>query len=141
MKRIVLRLLPLMMALMLVACSERYEDKVVSTYRNGQPAKVQTFDSKGECVHEINYYEDGAVWMEGDMKGQLREGDWKSYFPDGKVQSTGTFKDGLRVGKAVIYFENGNINMEGYYDNGDRVGDWTYYDEQGYNLGVTNFDK
>ena len=139
MKRIALKLLPLMMVLLLVSCSSKTTEKVVETYDSGAPATVRLYEPNGECRHEVKYYEDGAVMMEGDMKGDLREGEWKSYFPDGKVQSVGLFKDGIRYGKATVYYPNGNLYMEGYYVNGTHSGEWTYYDEQGYKLNTVNY--
>ena len=107
-------------------------ERVISTYDNGNPAKVQFFDKNDQCVHEVNYYDNGALYMEGDMKDGLREGEWVSYFLDGKVQSTGFFEKDLRTGKSLVYHENGNLWMDGYYKDGKQVGLWIYYDEQGY---------
>lgn len=128
-----------MMIVLLVTCGSKMTEKVVETYDSGKPATVRYYDSKGECRHEVKYYESGTVMMEGDMKGDLREGEWKSYFPDGKVQSVGLFKDDVRYGKATVYYPNGNLYMEGSYTNGMHSGEWTYYDEQGYKLNTVNY--
>lgn len=107
-------------------------ERVITTFDNGQPAKVRLYDKDNQCVHEVHYYDNGALYMEGDKKGDLREGEWVSYFLDGKVQSTGYFENDLRTGRSLVYYENGNLWMEGYYKEGKQVGLWIYYDEQGY---------
>ena len=93
---------------------------------------MRLYNKDNQCVHEVNYYDNGALYMEGDIKDGLREGEWVSYFLDGKVQSTGCFEKDLRTGKSLVYHENGNLWMEGYYKDGKQVGLWVYYDEQGY---------
>ena len=118
--------------LSLVSCKDHITEKVVQTYDNGQASCVHYIDGKNECVREVQYYESGAVMMEGGMKDDKRSGEWKSYFPDGKVQSTGFFENGIRTGVAKVYHENGNLYMDGFYKEGHKSGEWVYYDEQGY---------
>ena len=113
------------------ACSAQLEEKVVETYPDGKTLKVQYCNRKGECVKEAELYTTGAVKMEGAMKGDKRNGEWKAYFPDGRVQSVGTFVDGLRTGQATVWQPNGNLLQEGFYKDGKHVGKWKYYDEQG----------
>ena len=132
MYRTFFKLLLLCLVLMLGACKRSTTEKVVSYYDNEMPAKVQQVNKQNQVVWETEYYEDGAVKMEGGMKNDKREGEWTAYFPDGKVQSEGTFKNGLRTGRAIVYYANGNRYMEGYYKEGRHCGKWTYYDEQGY---------
>ena len=113
------------------ACTPRLEEKVVETYPDGKTQKTQFFDKKGTCVKEVEYYESGQVKMEGGMKGDKRDGEWKAYFPDGRMQSIGTFVNGLRTGKATVWQSNGNLLQEGNYKEGRHVGHWKWYDEQG----------
>ena len=119
------------LAFAFTACTAQLEEKVAETYPNGKTKKTQFFDRKGTCVKEVEYYEEGQVRMEGSMKGEKRDGEWKAYFPDGRVQSVGTFVDGLRTGQATVWQENGNLLQEGFYKDGKHVGKWKFYDEQG----------
>ena len=119
------------LAFAFTACTTQLEEKVAETYPNGKTKKTQFFDRKGTCVKEAEYYEEGQVRMEGSMKGEKRDGEWKAYFPDGRVQSVGTFVDGLRTGQATVWQENGNLLQEGFYKDGKHVGKWKFYDEQG----------
>ena len=115
----------------IVSCTAQLTEKVVETYPDGKTLKTQYFDKQGVCVKEVEYYESGQVKMEGGMKGEKREGEWKAYFPDGRVQSIGTFVDGLRTGVATVWQENGNLLQEGFYKEGRHCGKWKFYDEQG----------
>ena len=118
--------------LVLAACNNNLKEKVIASFENGQPTIVRYYDKNDQCVREVHYYENGALFMEGEMKDDVRNGEWISYFPDGKVQSTGFFENDKRTGKSQVYYENGNLWMDGSYKEGKRVGLWLYYDEQGY---------
>ena len=118
--------------LFLVSCGNRPAEEVVTTYDNGQPAKVYYYDKDHHRIAEKEYYENGITKMEGSIADDVRNGEWTSYFPDGKVQSTGFYKDGLRIGQAKVYHENGHLWMDGYYVDDHKCGEWVFYDEQGY---------
>ena len=117
--------------LLLASCSEKLTEKVMATYPDGTTRVVHYYDKNDECVKETEYYKTGQVKMEGGMKDNKREGEWKAYFPDGRVQSIGTFVNGLRTGQATVWQENGNLLQEGSYKDGRHVGKWKYYDELG----------
>lgn len=128
MKKIILLLISV---IVITSCSAQLTEKVVETYPDGKTWKAQLFDKKGVCVREVEYYTTGQVRMEGGMKDEKREGEWKAYFPDGRMQSIGTFANGLRTGAATVWQENGNLLQEGFYKDGKHVGKWKFYDEQG----------
>ena len=86
----------------MVSCTAQLTEKVVETYPDGKTLKTQYFDKQGVCVKEVEYYKSGQVKMEGGMKGEKREGEWKAYFPDGRLQSMGQFNAGLRTGVAKV---------------------------------------
>ena len=136
-----LKYLPLIMALMFVACDDSLTNKVISSYENGQPTVVRYYDKNDQCVREVHYYDDGSLFMEGEIKDNVRNGEWISYFQDGKVQSTGFFENDKRTGKSLVYYENGNLWMDGSYREGQRIGLWYYFDEQGYPTDTINFGE
>ena len=121
------------------ACGDGLTEKVITRYENGQPVIVRFYDKEDHCVREVHYYDDGSVYMEGEIQNNLRHGEWTAYFPDGKVQSTGVYKDGLRIGKSLVYYEHGNLWMDGFYNEDHRCGEWIFYDEQGYEAGRHNY--
>lgn len=131
----------MLLVALLSSCGNQSTEKVMKYYDNNQPAVVRHLDKKGQVVREVEYYEDGIVKMEGGIKNDRREGEWKAYFPDGKVQSVGSFHDGLRTGKSTVYHENGNLYMEGNYKEGSHCGKWTYYDEQGYVVRTVDYGE
>lgn len=134
------KILPLFLAMAFASCNnDKLTEIVVAKFDNGQPSKVHYYDKSHQVVREVDYYESGALMMEGPMENNLRNGEWTSYFPDGKVQSTGVFKDGLRTGKAMIYHENGNLYYDGYYKDGSKCGLWICYDEQGYEMSRADY--
>lgn len=119
------------MALAFASCTAKLTEEVVETFPDGKVQRTQFLNRKGSCVKEVEFYETGQVKMEGGMKDNKREGEWKAYFPDGRVQSIGTFVNGLRTGQATVWQENGNLLQEGSYKDGRHVGKWKYYDEMG----------
>lgn len=128
------------MVLLLASCGNKtLTEKVMKTHENGQPSLVYYYDRDGRWVREVDYYETGALLMEGPVENDLRTGAWTSYFPDGKVQSTGFYENGLRTGKAEIYYENGHLWMDGWYHEDQKCGEWIIYDEQSYELGRVNY--
>ena len=134
------RILFFVLLVVLSSCgNNRLTEKVITTFDNGQPAKVYCYDKEGQWVSEKDYYENGALMMEGSVAEGLRNGDWTAYFLDGKVQSTGAFKDGKRVGKSMIYHENGQLWMDGSYVDDHKCGEWVFYDEQGYEIERKDF--
>lgn len=79
----------------------------------------------------IERYDNGVIYMRGDVEGGLRAGQWLSFYPDGKPYSQGVYKDGLRQGYGVSWFQNGHKSSEGYYKDDKPVGKWKYWDEYG----------
>lgn len=134
-----IKFLSLLLLFVLTACGNGLKEEVVSSFDNGQPMIVKYYNAENQCVREVHYYDGGEIFMEGEMKDGVRNGEWISYFPDGKVQSKGFFKDDQRTGKALVYYENGNLWMDGSYQDGEKAGLWIYYDEQGYELGRVDY--
>lgn len=115
-------------------CSEKLREEVVSKHPNGEPYQVYYYNSQNQCVREVDYYNNGAVYIEGAMENNLRSGEWTSYFLDGKVQSKGYYVEGIRTGKSLVYHSNGNLWMDGWYKDDHKCGEWIFYDEQGYEV-------
>jgi antitoxin component YwqK of YwqJK toxin-antitoxin module len=122
----------LCLILVLAACNDKLTERVITSFDNGQPTEVRYYNKNNQCVREVHYYDNGAVYMEGEIKDDVRNGEWTSYFEDGKVQSKGFFENDKRTGKSLVYYENGTLWMDGSYKEGKKVGLWIYYDEQGY---------
>ena len=78
-----------LMVLLLASCGDRLTEKVINTYDNGQPETVQLVDRKGVSQHEIRYYKDGTMLMEGDVKDDKWDGEWKAFTPMASEQASG----------------------------------------------------
>lgn len=80
---------------------------------------------------EIHYYPGKKKYIEGGVKNDLRNGEWKSYFENGNVQSEIFYIQGKENGDYKVYRENGNRFIEGHFDMGNCVGEWSFYGENG----------
>ena len=79
----------------------------------------------------IERYDNGVIYMRGEVKGGLRHGEWLSFYKDGKEWSRGTYDNGFREGYGVSYYANGEKSSEGYYQHDKMIGKWTFWDEYG----------
>jgi hypothetical protein len=79
----------------------------------------------------VDRYDNGVIYMKGDVSGGLRHGEWMTFYKSGKEWSRGTYKAGLREGYGVSYWENGQKSSEGNYKADQMVGKWKFWDEKG----------
>lgn len=110
------------------------DSEIREIWDNGTPRTVWVFATVNglkTAIKEIQYHANGVKSMEGPLKNNLRDGNWKSWYPDGSLWSVGSFKDGLRHGKGTVYHPNGNKFIEGTYVMGQRVGKWGWFDDAG----------
>jgi len=90
------------------------------------------------------YYENGAIKLEGLKKNNKFIGILKEYSIDGSIINSKVFddegnlimeglitKDGKRYGKWYEYYNSGKIKAEGLYKNNEKEGEWIYYFENG----------
>ncbi|MCB8994235.1 MAG: toxin-antitoxin system YwqK family antitoxin [Bacteroidales bacterium] len=68
------------------------------------------------------YYSDGMIKSETQVKDTLAHGLMKNYDRDGNLSSVYTFNMGKLNGPAVSYYTNGKIEMKMYYKDGRREG-------------------
>ena len=100
----------------------------------GEPHKTKDSVYDGESIER---YDNGVIYMRGDVRSGLRHGEWLTFYRDGKVWSKGTYINGYREGYGVSYHPNGNKSSEGYYKHDRPVGHWKYWTEDGH---VTEHD-
>jgi hypothetical protein len=74
------------------------------------------------------YYSDGTIKSETQVKDTLAHGLMKNYDRDGNLKSVYTFNMSKLDGPAVSYYPNGKIEQKMYYSNGKREGisQWFY---------------
>ncbi|WGH76434.1 DUF3352 domain-containing protein [Tenacibaculum tangerinum] len=59
---------------------------------------------------------------------------YKEYYENGQLKFEVDLKDGLKEGSYKSYYENGNLKIKGYFKNDTQDGTWKAYDEQKGNL-------
>lgn len=95
---------------------------------NQQPHAVQDTIFNGE---HIERYDNGVIYMKGQVSGGLRAGEWITFYRSGKEWSHGIYKAGFREGHGVSYWENGQKSSEGDYKKDKMIGKWKFWDEEG----------
>jgi antitoxin component YwqK of YwqJK toxin-antitoxin module len=94
-----------------------------------EPHVVKDTIFNGEHVER---YDNGVIFMRGEVAGGLRHGEWVTFYKSGKEWSRGIYKAGYREGYGVSYWENGQKSSEGYYKNDQMVGKWKFWDAEGH---------
>ena len=82
-------------------------EMVMSQFANGAAQVTWEYgdvDGKRLPVYQREYNEDSTLFKAGPLKGQRREGEWKSYYRDGTLWSENIYKNGLINGKTITYF-------------------------------------
>ncbi|MDR2868109.1 MAG: hypothetical protein LBV46_01020 [Bacteroidales bacterium] len=118
---------------------ETRQGKIVeATYENGTPRVVvfykideKTGKMTEEKVREVDYYDNGQKYVEGNYKAGLRDGEWKSYFKDGQIQSEVVYQNGEKEGNYTVYHENGKPYIKGQYKGGNCTGTWLFHAKTG----------
>jgi len=126
-----------LLILILPGCRAKTSQEITATWPDGSPQKVTFFEGQGENrikVKEIRYFQKGQKEMEGEFRGDKREGHWITWFENGRKQSEGFFRNDVRDGKAVVWRDNGFKFYEGNYSSGKLHGIWIMYDTDGSRL-------
>lgn len=55
----------------------------------------------------------------------------REFYPEGALKSESEVKEGKRHGRYREYYENGNLKLRGKYSNNKPKGTWKYYTEEG----------
>ena len=97
-------------------------------------------NDKGE-KQGVEYWPNGVIKAEGNMKDGKRHGLWTGYNDKGKVKSRGEFINGVQQGPTVVFHDNGTIFYNGTYKDGKQVGIWKFYDNEGNEMKLIDFDK
>ena len=72
---------------------------------------------------EIEYYENGSIKYEIDLKNGIRDGEMTSYYQNGKIKGIANFKNGKLSGIAISYDSiTGHKLSEIHYDNDKKDG-------------------
>jgi antitoxin component YwqK of YwqJK toxin-antitoxin module len=106
------------------------QSMTVAEQNNKETGPMKVKDSITDGVH-VERYDNGVIYMRGDIAGGVRHGEWITFFRDGTLWSKGTYVNGYREGYGISYFPGGKKSSEGYYLKNKMVGVWKFWDEQG----------
>lgn len=127
-----------------IGCTEESTDKTkgdsladttkpktgLTVSNQSQEGPHQVKDTCYNCEH-VERYDNGVIYIRGDVQAGLRHGTWLTFFRNGKPWSQGNYIDGYREGYGVAWYENGQKSQEGYYKKDKMVGTWKFWNEQG----------
>lgn len=135
----------LFVVVFLASCGQKLVEKVVDTYPDGKPKRVQYYTpgpDSSYMAREVFYYQNGQKKMEGSYdKNNKKTGKWDYWREDGKKWSEGYFYEGKNDGFNRTWHENGQKHYEGRYDKGNRIGTWKFWDESGKLVKEIDYNK
>jgi hypothetical protein len=105
-------LLSLILSLLLISCESRPEKKIEENLAR-------------------EYYSDGIIKSETQVKDTIAHGLMKNYDRDGTLISVYSFNMGRLEGPAVSYYPNGKIKLKMFYTLGKRSGTTRWYYDTG----------
>jgi hypothetical protein len=77
------------------------------------------------------YYPNGSMKVEGQVKDSVLHGEYKVYYPSGKLKFTGVYQNGLIEGESQTYYESGKLKEKKHWHHGKLNGLLHLYYEDG----------
>lgn len=129
--------------ILIVSCSTTTYEFVVESYPDGSPKTVRHYKDEDQKVllREVQYYNDGGIYIEGTFKDGERSGTWKAWHRNGNLWSQGEYKNGKENGLKTVYYENGGKYYEGELRDDNRAGKWTFWNEEGQKIKSIDYDQ
>lgn len=105
--------------------------KVIDT-TDGILSKAEFID-RNDTTKKIQkqYWENGNVYIEGELIKEKRNGLWKAWYDNGHLWSIGNYVNGEKEGLEETYYPNGNVRYSIIYKNGKEEGMARYYSNKG----------
>ena len=92
----------------------------------------QKSDTKESYLNKnINYYDNGEKWSEGNYKEGKIDGLYTFYYKNGQKSYEENYKDGIKVGLWTGWDQNGQKSSERFYKNGKVEGLENYWYQSG----------
>lgn len=100
------------------------KDTFTEYYHDGKlKAEIELKDNVKNGVAKW-YYPNGTVKMEGTYFNDKLEGLFKEYYETGELEKEGYFKDDVQQGMLKVYYKSGNLQTMQFFKNG--IPDSTY---------------
>ncbi len=129
--------------LVLVSCSERLEERILTTHPNKTPALVE-YHKKGEENFEpvkiVRFYINGEKKEETFMKDGKRHGLHTKWYVNGEKMQEVEYSEGQYNGAFTQWYDNGKKDYEAQYNMGSPSGVWKFYDKNGSLLSQTSYE-
>lgn len=105
-------------AIILIGCNKVKKEY----YTNGNIKYEAEMKDGKQNGHFIKYHPNGKIAIEGSFVNNQREGYFKTYFENGILKDEGYYKKGLGNGLMKEYYESGEIKNEAEMIDGKQVG-------------------
>jgi antitoxin component YwqK of YwqJK toxin-antitoxin module len=126
MKQIIIYTL-LFTSLLIASCKQDAKKESDNSRRS---ENADAFIQTNKTGKDVVYFDNSKqVRYTGDLIKGKRNGLWKAYYENGALWSEGEFKDGLGEGLSHIYYPSGKIKTMGFYSNDKPAGVWQFFDE------------
>jgi uncharacterized protein len=115
-------------------CEPKLEERVISKYPSGLPAKIEFYaesDSGKVLVKETRFFSNGEKDSEGAIKNNDRHGIWKQWYENGELWVEESYSEGVKNGEFTVYYPSGKKNYSGTYEYGVPAGQWKFWNEAG----------
>nr|MBQ0091604.1 lipoprotein [Candidatus Enterousia merdequi] len=108
------------------------EDAICSGLEETDVNPVVCADQDGNLINGLvkQYYENGNVWREMNIKDGRENGTEREYYENGKIHVIANVVNGKTEGISKLYNEDGVLHMEMDWQNGE-VKSIKIYDENG----------
>lgn len=120
--------------LAIASCESALEERVVSKYPTGLPAKIEFYadtDSGKVLVKETRFFYNGEKDSEGGLINNERSGVWKQWYENGELWIEESYSAGQKHGEFTVYYPSGKKNYSGSYEFGVPTGEWKFWNESG----------
>lgn len=95
------------------------------------PEKVVAIDEEDEEIEDAATEKEQISELKRFYVEKFEGNVLREFYPEGALKSESEVKEGKRNGRYREYYENGNLKLRGKYANNKPKGTWKYYTEEG----------
>jgi len=104
-------------------------DTLFTLYESGNKLSIHIFDSLGDYVKIISYYENGNIHEIINYKNGLADGFYYVFYEDGKLK------------KKLLYLNDLSIGDEFFFDKSNNIVSYNFYDWHDHNINLIKYDS
>lgn len=95
------------------------------------PEKVAAIDEEDEEIEDAATEKEQISELKRFYVEKFEGNVLREFYPEGALKSESEVKEGKRNGRYREYYENGNLKLRGKFANNKPKGTWKYYTEEG----------